>query len=472
MANFKLSKDQLANLFEPDNIRHGDSIDALKSWGKIEGLEGLLHTSYRKGIYKDSKDHESRTKAYGDNQPIVKPPKTIWELIVENFEDDMLRILCAAAGISLVLGILTEGLAEGWMEGASILIAVVIIVTVTSGNNYIKEQQFQRLNAIATAKDIHVYRGGDLIKMSVYDLLVGDIVQISTGEIFSVDGILIEGNDISVDESSLTGETNEIKKRVPVSYDKKEGASPFLISSSKLMSGTGLMVVAAVGKNSYYGKLKMKIQQDQDETPLQIKLTDLAEKVGHVGMFAAAATFLAMFIHYIYDCFADGSFVENFVAVETIHEVIEYFIIAVSIVVVAVPEGLPLSVTIALAYSVGKMKEENNLVRYLQACETMGGADNICSDKTGTLTKNLMTVTKMFVEEGIHDTIAREIMSENTCRLYSLGACNNSNANPKFVAEKGTGLRSNKTETRLNVLFLKLHTDSVMIMKSSETEIE
>jgi Ca2+ transporting ATPase len=233
--------------------------------------------------------------------------------------------------------------------------------------------------------------------MSVYELLVGDIVQISTGEIFSVDGILIEGNDISVDESSLTGETNEIKKRVPVSYDKKEGASPFLISSSKLMSGTGLMVVAAVGKNSYYGKLKMKIQQDQDETPLQIKLTDLADKVGHVGMFAAAATFLAMFIHYIYDCFADGSFVENFVAVETIHELIEYFIIAVSIVVVAVPEGLPLSVTIALAYSVGKMKEENNLVRYLQACETMGGADNICSDKTGTLTKNLMTVTKMFV---------------------------------------------------------------------------
>jgi len=353
----------------------------------------------------------------------------------------MLRILCAAAVISLVLGILTEGLAEGWLEGASILIAVVIIVTVTSGNNYIKEQQFQKLNAMATAKDVHVYRGGDLIKMSVYELLVGDVVQISTGEIFSVDGILIEGNDISVDESSLTGETNEIKKKVPVSYDKKEGASPFLISSSKLMSGTGLMVVAAVGKNSYYGKLKMKIQQDQDETPLQIKLTDLADKVGQVGMFSAAATFLAMFIHYIYDCFQDGSFVENFVSVETIHEIIEYFIIAVSIVVVAVPEGLPLSVTIALAYSVGKMKDENNLVRYLQACETMGGADNICSDKTGTLTKNLMTVTRIFVEEGVHETIAREIMNDGTCRLLSLGICNNSNANPKFVSEKGSNLR-------------------------------
>lgn len=178
----------------------------------------------------------------------------------------------------------------------------------------------------------------------------------------------------------------------------------------------------------------------------------MADQVGKVGMYAAAATFLAMFIHYIYDCFAEGSFVENFIAVETIHEVIEYFIIAISIVVVAVPEGLPLSVTIALAYSVGKMKEENNLVRYLQACETMGGADNICSDKTGTLTKNLMTVTRIFVEQGVHDTIAKEILSDGSCRLLSLGICNNSNANPKFNSDKGQ-LRieqnGNKTECAL-----------------------
>jgi P-type Ca2+ transporter type 2B len=122
------------------------------------------------------------------------------------------------------------------------------------------------------------------------------------------------------------------------------------------MSGTGLMVVCAVGVNSYYGKLKLKIQQDQDDTPLQIKLTDLADSVGQVGMYSAAATFAAMFIHYIYDCIVEG-FIETFISVETIHEIIEYFIIAVSIVVVAVPEGLPLSVTIALAYSVGKMKD-------------------------------------------------------------------------------------------------------------------
>lgn len=274
---------------------------------------------------------------------------------------------------------------------------MVIIVTVTSGNNYIKEKQFQKLNAIATAKDVHVLRGGDLIKISAYDLLVGDVVEISTGEIFSADGILINGSDISVDESSITGETDEIKKRVPVQYTKEEHANPFLISSSKLMQGTGLMLVVAVGRNSYYGKLKLKIQQDQDETPLQIKLTDLADQVGKVGMISAVATFSAMILHYIYDCFQTGIFLDSFFSIDTIHELIEYFIIAVSIVVVAVPEGLPLSVTIALAYSVGKMKDENNLVRYLQACETMGGADNICSDKTGTLTKNLMSVTRIFV---------------------------------------------------------------------------
>ena len=363
----------------------------------------------------------------------------------------MLKILCGAAVISLVLGILTEGLAEGWMEGASILLAVIIIVTVTSGNNYLKEKQFQKLNAMATAKDVHVYRGGDLIKMSVYDLLVGDIVQISTGEIFSVDGILIEGHDIEVDESSLTGEPILIKKKVPVTYDEK--ITPFLISSSRLMSGTGLMLVAGVGRTSYYGKLKLKIQAEQDETPLQIKLSDLADKVGQVGMFSAAATFLAMFIHLIYDCFMEGNFVEAFVSMDTVNEVIEYFIIAVSIVVVAVPEGLPLSVTIALAYSVGKMKDENNLVRYLQACETMGGADNICSDKTGTLTMNKMSVTRIFIEERVHDVVEKEVCSKNNAALFCLGICNNSSANPKFIAERGAPFRveqnGNKTECAL-----------------------
>lgn len=218
------------------------------------------------------------------------------------------------------------------------------------------------------------------------------------------------------------------------------------------MEGTGLMVVAAVGRNSYYGKLKLKIQSADDTTPLQEKLTVLADQVGVVGMYSAAATFIAMFVHYIYDCTQTDSFVGSLFSTETLHEIIEYFIIAVSIVVVAVPEGLPLAVTIALAYSVNKMKDENNLVRYLQACETMGGANNICSDKTGTLTKNLMTVTKVFAEQDVHESIEADIASEHSIRILCLSVCNNTSASPAIVRQ-GSDVTNNqvgnKTECAL-----------------------
>jgi len=167
------------------------------------------------------------------------------------------------------------------------------------------------------------------------------------------------------------------------------------------------MIVLAIGEHSQYGILKKKIQQSDDETPLQQKLSVLAEQIGHVGMVAAALTFLCMLGHIIVGAFHTGNFITGLLNLGTLHQLVDAFIVAVSIIVVAVPEGLPLAVTIALAYSVGKMKDENNLVRYLQACETMGGADNICSDKTGTLTKNLMTVTHMFVQERTVDQIKK-----------------------------------------------------------------
>lgn len=158
----------------------------------------------------------------------------------------MLRILCAAAVISLILGIATEGLEHGWMQGASILVAVVIIVTVTSGNNWVKEQQFKKLNAIANRKNVNVIRKEHVENISVEQLLVGDIQIVQTGEIISVDGFLIESHDIIADESSMTGEPIGIKKGVPT-WKEGENVNPFLISSSKILEGTGKMVVLAVG---------------------------------------------------------------------------------------------------------------------------------------------------------------------------------------------------------------------------------
>ena len=146
----------------------------------------------------------------------------------------MLRILCAAAVISLVLGIATEGLEKGWMEGTSILLAVVIIVSVTSGNNWVKEQQFKKLNAIASRKNVNVVRNGHVENISVDDLLVGDIQIVETGEIISVDGLVIESHNLIADESSMTGEPLGIKKAVPT-WAAGEKVNPFLISSSKIL---------------------------------------------------------------------------------------------------------------------------------------------------------------------------------------------------------------------------------------------
>ena len=163
------------------------------------------------------------------------------------------------------------------------------------------------------------------------------------------------------------------------------------------------MVVLAVGEHSQYGILKKTLVQEEDTTPLQVKLSVLAGQIGDVGFYAAILTFVAMLGHIIYGAYASGDFMGHLLTLDTLHLLVDAFIVAVSIIVVAVPEGLPLAVTIALAYSVGKMLKDNNLVRYLQACETMGGADNICSDKTGTLTMNKMTVTKFFLLENTID---------------------------------------------------------------------
>lgn len=166
----------------------------------------------------------------------------------------MLRVLCVAAIISLILGIATEGIEHGWYEGASILLAIVIIVTVTSGNNWVKEQQFKKLNEVAERKFVNVIRNGDVVNVSVYDLVVGDIQLVETGEIISVDGLVVESHNIVADESAMTGEPDGIKKFAPGA--KQEKGNSFLISGSKINEGTGAMLVLATGRNSQYGKLK------------------------------------------------------------------------------------------------------------------------------------------------------------------------------------------------------------------------
>ena len=184
---------------------------------------------------------------------------------------------------------------EGWLDGIAIFIAVILIVSVTAGNNYIKDQQFQKLNAISDNRCMNTMRSGKIIQLNIYELLVGDIILIETGsenflytiigEILPVDGMLFKSNNITADESSITGETQLVRKSVPTTYESSERKSPFVISGSKIMEGTGEMLVLAVGENSQWGQAKKLMENSGKvtKTPLQEKLQDLADDIGSLG---------------------------------------------------------------------------------------------------------------------------------------------------------------------------------------------
>lgn len=222
--------------------------------------------------------------------------------------------------------------------------------------------------------------------------MTGDLVQLNAGDKIPADGVIVDGSDVSCDESALTGESDNRPK------ERGEQGDPFLLSGSTLSSGYCTMLVCGVGVNSRWGKIKSKLNTESDPTPLQEKLTTLADQIGYGGMGAAVATFGAMMLIYFFMPQHRDPDLSLF------EVVLKAFIMAVTIVVVAVPEGLPLAVTLSLAFSTQKMMEDKNLIRVLAACETMGNATNICSDKTGTLTQNKMTVVEAWIGGDYFDT--------------------------------------------------------------------
>lgn len=249
--------------------------------------------------------------------------------------------------------------------------------------------------------------------MSVFDIVVGDIVKLEAGDKVPCDGVFVSGDETECNESSLTGEPDDLKKNTQ--------RDPFLLSGCKVTKGNCLMLVIAVGKESRWGRIKSALATEAKDTPLQEKLNTMAQHIGYVGGGCALATLIALIIVY----FATDS------DVDLTKYIIDAFIIAVTIIVVAVPEGLPLAVTISLAFSTKKMLADNNLIRVLAACETMGNATNICSDKTGTLTENRMTVVAtwfngVFTEEP--PLPSSDALGSNLADLLRIGLSVNSTA--------------------------------------------
>jgi len=296
-GNAEVNKEALTSLFEPDHIREGVSVKQIESWGGTKGLLDKLKVDAKQGLDNNNKgDLDQRGSEFGKNDPILKKTDGIFKLIFEQFEDKVLQILSAAALVSLIIGVVQEGWAKGWLEGATIFIAVVIIVSVTAINNYMRDKQFQKLNSKREQRNVPTLRNGKITDVNIYELVVGDILQVNVGDNVPVDGVIIKGSDLSIDESSITGESDMIRKH-PIEAKDEQKINPFMISGSKVMEGTGLMLVCAVGVNTQQGKSKLMLQEEPEITPLQLKLESLVDSISKIGKWAAFLTFGGMVIH-------------------------------------------------------------------------------------------------------------------------------------------------------------------------------
>ncbi|XP_062842716.1 plasma membrane calcium-transporting ATPase 2 isoform X3 [Trichomycterus rosablanca] len=547
-------------------------------YGGIAALCQRLKTSPTEGLTGDPTDLDKRKEVFGKNLIPPKKPKTFLQLVWEALQDVTLIILEIAALISLGLsfyqppggdneacgaantGAEDEGESEaGWIEGAAILLSVVCVVLVTAFNDWSKEKQFRGLQSrIEQEQKFQVVRGSQVIQLPVADIVVGDIAQIKYGDLLPADGILIQGNDLKIDESSLTGESDHVRKAA----DK----DPMLLSGTHVMEGSGRMIVTAIGVNSQTGiiftllsaggeeeekkekkgqavedgrqladhshpsshpiatiatdgaaganapgnaslvngkmqdgnmennQTKVKKQDGaaamemqplksaeggeadekekkkanvskKEKSVLQGKLTKLAVQIGKAGLLMSAITVIILVLYFAID---------NFVLQKKpwlpectpiyIQYFVKFFIIGVTVLVVAVPEGLPLAVTISLAYSVKKMMKDNNLVRHLDACETMGNATAICSDKTGTLTTNRMTAVQLYSAD-VHFKVIPDpsaLPSKTLDMLANAISINSAYTTNILPPDKEGGLPKqvgNKTECGLLGLVLDLKRD-------------
>lgn len=386
---------------------------------------------------------QDRKNVFGENQLPTVPTKNFFVLWFSNLKDPIIIMLMVAALVSTVLGaaVPEEREQNSWTEGVAIWVAVLVVSLVGAGNDWHKDKQFQKLNAQKDVIDVKVIRGGAEKVILSTEVVVGDVLILDAGDRVVADLYAITTHSLYLDESSLTGETEPIRKG-------KEDNDNWIRSGTQVSEGSGTALVLAVGPHSEWGKTMALVVKESGNTPLQEKLGVLATAIGKVGLFVAVICFFVLLIRWIIEN-------EGFPMSEFASGPLEFFIFAVTIVVVAVPEGLPLAVTISLAYSMGKMMKDNNFVRVLAACETMGGATAICSDKTGTLTENRMTVVQGWFADVMHEEIPD--VDEIPDRVKESVAYNSALNSKAFLVEEGATIEfvGNRTECALLLMIKK-----------------
>jgi Ca2+-transporting ATPase len=437
----------------------------------IRDLINALPTSTENGL-KPEAVTQSR-KQFGANQLTPLPREPLWKKFLEKFDEPIIKILLAAALLSMVvdlfkatttlggiaIGFVALVLAGAWflkqqewlpalmfalafllfiiglasghvlVEGLAVMVAVILATGVAFASEYKSDREFEILNARKESLRVKVVRGGEFHTIPLEEVVVGDAVILEMGDEIPADGRLVKATELYIDQSLMTGESEPVRKLARVD-DTTEGPEQpgCLCRGTQVVDGVGQMLVTEVGDETYLGQIARRLSADEEEeeaepgaapegeeqrvkrkltiskelTPLQQKLTNLADLISKVGYIAAILIFLAQFIRgiVVQEIFWPTTG-QQFLNVAS--ELLGYFVTMVIIIVVAVPEGLPMSVTVSLALAMQKMTRANSLVRQLVACETIGSATVICSDKTGTLTQNKMQVDRLFFDGHVFD---------------------------------------------------------------------
>ena len=378
----------------------------------------------------DSEVLQSREK---NGVNLLTPPKrpSLWKLYLEKFKDPVVRVLLVAAVFSLIISIIENEYAET----IGIIAAILLATGIGFFFEYDANKKFDLLNAVNEETLVKVIRNGKIQEIPRKDVVVGDIVVLETGEEIPADGELIEAISLQVNESNLTGEPVINKTIIKADFDEEATyASNRVMRGTTVVDGHGMMKVLQVGDATEIGKVaRQSTEQSGEPTPLNIQLTKLAKLIGKIGFMVAAATFIVFVSKDLYQYISANEISgwHHYMAIAQI--VLKYFMMAVTLIVVAVPEGLPMSVTLSLALNMRRMLSTNNLVRKMHACETMGAITVICTDKTGTLTQNLMQV----YEPGFYALKERGILSDDDIsKLVMEGISANSTA---FLEETDDG---------------------------------
>ena len=377
---------------------------------------------------------ESR-RLHGAN--VLTPPKKdpLWRLLLEKFNDPIIKILMVAWVLSIIIAV-TEISAKGYgvlMEPLGILMAILIATIASFVFEWRAERAFERLNTVSDDALCTVIRSGVVVEVPRKDIVVGDVVLLNQGDEVPADGVLLEAVSLQVNESTLTGEPIASKTTDPAHFDSEATyPSNYVMRSSMVADGHGIMLVERVGDATDYGKVYEGAQIDSGVlTPLQQQLGHLASQISRFGYAVAAITFVALT--------AKALIVGPVDDVMTLaSHILNYFMLAVTVIVVSVPEGLPMSVTLSLALSMNRMLATNNLVRKMHACETMGAATVICTDKTGTLTQNRMKVADSLLFDGLRPD-----------DVLPLGIAVNSTANLTIASDGSSSPVGNPTEGAL-----------------------